>query len=180
MSAWSWTDCRSLGVTYRDATHGEHFRKILRTTGFDRSRPSILLEPRARPDRSFRRRRHLVAAFRAHASRPILAVDAGRRAHVRQICLRAAAHQARCRFTPRAAQAPGARRCASATIPKLWPSASNSRSKRKYLHRFPSDLATRPTAHPTTVIPTVVSRRFFFSFAPAKLSAREVEESLFD
>jgi uncharacterized protein len=33
-----------LGVTYRDATHGEHFRKILRTTGFDRARPSILLE----------------------------------------------------------------------------------------------------------------------------------------
>jgi predicted MPP superfamily phosphohydrolase len=33
-----------LGVTYRDATHGEHFRKILRATGFDRSRPSILLE----------------------------------------------------------------------------------------------------------------------------------------
>ena len=33
-----------LGVTYRDATHGEHFRKILRSTGFDRARPSILLE----------------------------------------------------------------------------------------------------------------------------------------
>lgn len=33
-----------LGVTYRDATHGEHFRKVLRATGFDRSRPSILLE----------------------------------------------------------------------------------------------------------------------------------------
>jgi predicted MPP superfamily phosphohydrolase len=33
-----------LGVTYRDATHGEHFRKILRSTGFDRTRPSILLE----------------------------------------------------------------------------------------------------------------------------------------
>ncbi len=33
-----------LGVTYRDATHGEHFRKILRSIGFDRTRPSILLE----------------------------------------------------------------------------------------------------------------------------------------
>ena len=33
-----------LGVTYRDATHGEHFRKILRSTGFDRTHPSILLE----------------------------------------------------------------------------------------------------------------------------------------
>jgi uncharacterized protein len=33
-----------LGVTYRDATHGEHFRKILRNIDFDRSRPSILLE----------------------------------------------------------------------------------------------------------------------------------------
>lgn len=33
-----------LGVTYRDATHGEHFRKVLRSTGFDRARPSILLE----------------------------------------------------------------------------------------------------------------------------------------
>jgi uncharacterized protein len=33
-----------LGVTYRDATHGEHFRKILRSTGFDRARPSILLQ----------------------------------------------------------------------------------------------------------------------------------------
>jgi uncharacterized protein len=32
-----------LGVTYRDATHGEHFRKNLRNTGFDRSRASILL-----------------------------------------------------------------------------------------------------------------------------------------
>ena len=33
-----------LGVTYRDATHGEHFRKVLRNTGFDRSLPGILLE----------------------------------------------------------------------------------------------------------------------------------------
>jgi hypothetical protein len=32
-----------LGVTYRDATHGEHFRKTLRRTGFDRSQASILL-----------------------------------------------------------------------------------------------------------------------------------------
>jgi uncharacterized protein len=32
-----------LGVTYRDATHGEHFRKILRKTGFDPASPSILL-----------------------------------------------------------------------------------------------------------------------------------------
>jgi predicted MPP superfamily phosphohydrolase len=32
-----------VGITYRDATHGEHFRKTLRNTGFDRSRPSILL-----------------------------------------------------------------------------------------------------------------------------------------
>ncbi len=32
-----------VGVTYRDATHGEHFRKTLRGTGFDRARPSILL-----------------------------------------------------------------------------------------------------------------------------------------
>src|ERR1700724_1254829 len=31
-----------------------------------------------------------------------------------------------------------------------------------------------------TVIPTGASRRFFFSFAPAKEAAREVEESLFD
>ena len=33
---------------------------------------------------------------------------------------------------------------------------------------------------PTPVIPTGASRRFFFSFAPAKLSARAAEESLFD
>jgi predicted MPP superfamily phosphohydrolase len=32
-----------LGVTYRDATHGEHFRKTLRRTGFDRGQTSILL-----------------------------------------------------------------------------------------------------------------------------------------
>src|ERR1700688_2861720 len=32
----------------------------------------------------------------------------------------------------------------------------------------------------STVIPTEVSRRFFFSFAPAKESAYAVEESLFD
>lgn len=32
-----------VGVTYRDATHGEHFRKTLRKTGFDRGRASILL-----------------------------------------------------------------------------------------------------------------------------------------
>ena len=32
-----------VGVTYRDATHGEHFRKTLRLTGFDRSQASILL-----------------------------------------------------------------------------------------------------------------------------------------
>jgi len=32
-----------LGVTYRDATHGEHFRKTLRQTGFDRGQASILL-----------------------------------------------------------------------------------------------------------------------------------------
>jgi predicted MPP superfamily phosphohydrolase len=32
-----------VGVTYRDATHGEHFRKTLRSTGLNRSRPSILL-----------------------------------------------------------------------------------------------------------------------------------------
>ena len=32
-----------MGVTYRDATHGEHFRKTLRSTGLNRSRPSILL-----------------------------------------------------------------------------------------------------------------------------------------
>jgi uncharacterized protein len=32
-----------LGVTYRDATHGEHFRKTLRRTGFDRGQASILL-----------------------------------------------------------------------------------------------------------------------------------------
>jgi len=32
-----------VGVTYRDATHGEHFRKTLRKTGFDRGQPSILL-----------------------------------------------------------------------------------------------------------------------------------------
>jgi predicted MPP superfamily phosphohydrolase len=32
-----------VGVTYRDATHREHFCKTLRATGFDRSRASILL-----------------------------------------------------------------------------------------------------------------------------------------
>jgi hypothetical protein len=32
-----------VGVSYRDATHGEHFRKTLRLTGFDRSQASILL-----------------------------------------------------------------------------------------------------------------------------------------
>jgi len=32
-----------VGVTYRDATHGEHFRKTLRQTGLDRSHASILL-----------------------------------------------------------------------------------------------------------------------------------------
>jgi predicted MPP superfamily phosphohydrolase len=32
-----------LGVAYKDATHGEHFRKTLRQTGFDRARASILL-----------------------------------------------------------------------------------------------------------------------------------------
>ena len=32
-----------IGVTYRDATHGEHFRKTLRATGLDRRRASILL-----------------------------------------------------------------------------------------------------------------------------------------
>ena len=32
-----------VGVTYRDATHGEHFRKTLRKTGFDRGQTSILL-----------------------------------------------------------------------------------------------------------------------------------------
>ena len=32
-----------VGVSYRDATHGEHFRKTLRLTGFDRGQASILL-----------------------------------------------------------------------------------------------------------------------------------------
>jgi predicted MPP superfamily phosphohydrolase len=32
-----------IGVAYRDATHGEHFRKTLRNTGLDRAQPSILL-----------------------------------------------------------------------------------------------------------------------------------------
>jgi uncharacterized protein len=32
-----------VGVAYRDSTHGEHFRKTLRATGFDRARTSILL-----------------------------------------------------------------------------------------------------------------------------------------
>jgi len=32
-----------VGVTYQDATHGEHFRKTLRLTGFDRGQASILL-----------------------------------------------------------------------------------------------------------------------------------------
>jgi predicted MPP superfamily phosphohydrolase len=32
-----------VGVNYRDATHGEHFRKTLRKTGFDRGQASILL-----------------------------------------------------------------------------------------------------------------------------------------
>jgi hypothetical protein len=35
-------------------------------------------------------------------------------------------------------------------------------------------------AKPNTVIPTGGGRRFFLSFAPAKESAAEVEESLFD
>jgi predicted MPP superfamily phosphohydrolase len=32
-----------VGVNYRDATHGEHFRKTLRRTGLDRGQASILL-----------------------------------------------------------------------------------------------------------------------------------------
>lgn len=32
-----------IGITYRDATHGEHFRKTLRATGVDRQQASILL-----------------------------------------------------------------------------------------------------------------------------------------
>jgi predicted MPP superfamily phosphohydrolase len=32
-----------VGVPYMDATHGEHFRKTLRQTGFDRTRANILL-----------------------------------------------------------------------------------------------------------------------------------------
>jgi len=32
-----------IGVNYRDATHGEHFRKTLRRTGFDRGQATILL-----------------------------------------------------------------------------------------------------------------------------------------
>lgn len=32
-----------IGVTYWDASHGEHFRKTLRATGFNRAEPSILL-----------------------------------------------------------------------------------------------------------------------------------------
>lgn len=32
-----------VGVNYRDATHGEHFRKALRSTGLKREHPSILL-----------------------------------------------------------------------------------------------------------------------------------------
>jgi uncharacterized protein len=32
-----------IGVAYRDATHGEHFRKTLRNTGLNRAQPSILL-----------------------------------------------------------------------------------------------------------------------------------------
>src|ERR1700688_503213 len=36
-------DLQIVGVTYRDATHGEHFRKTLRRTGFDRGQAAILL-----------------------------------------------------------------------------------------------------------------------------------------
>ena len=32
-----------IGIAYRDATHGDHFRKTLRNTGFDRAQPSVLL-----------------------------------------------------------------------------------------------------------------------------------------
>jgi predicted MPP superfamily phosphohydrolase len=32
-----------VGVTYRDATHGEHFRKTLQRTGFNRGQASVLL-----------------------------------------------------------------------------------------------------------------------------------------
>ena len=32
-----------VGVNYRDATHGEHFRRTLRNTGLERGQPSILL-----------------------------------------------------------------------------------------------------------------------------------------
>jgi predicted MPP superfamily phosphohydrolase len=32
-----------IGIAYRDATHGEHFRKTLRGTGLDHKQPSILL-----------------------------------------------------------------------------------------------------------------------------------------
>jgi hypothetical protein len=42
-----------------------------------------------------------------------------------------------------------------------------------------ADASTPSTAHPSIVIPTEVSRRFFFSFAPAKESAYAAEESLF-
>jgi hypothetical protein len=47
---------------------------------------------------------------------------------------------------------------------------------------MPTEISRHSTfrARHNIVIPTEVSRRFFFSFAPAKESAYAVEESLFD
>jgi len=45
-------------------------------------------------------------------------------------------------------------------------------------HNRPEHVDAQPPRQPT-VIPTEAGRRFFFFFAPAKKSAREVEGSLF-
>jgi hypothetical protein len=45
---------------------------------------------------------------------------------------------------------------------------------------LPPNSTLHQATHPKTVIPTGATRRFFFSFAPAKLPGRAVEEPLFD
>jgi hypothetical protein len=54
-------------------------------------------------------------------------------------------------------------------------SFAHSRAKSQQVPHDPAALIATLTP---SVIPTAASRRFFFSFAPAKESAREVEESL--
>ena len=115
-----------LGVTYRDATHGEHFRKVLRATGFDRSRPVFCWSTRPTGSKYPRKK-----AFRCSFPGTRTTANSGRGRWLPRACtanmFTGCSASARCRFTPRAAQAPGDRRCASATIPKLWPSALSSK-----------------------------------------------------